>query len=134
LTTGDWGWTAVSTALGLLKDEIPGPHIKTFDIRSQEHAVFKRGEASGKPKVRIPCQPFYGAMGVAPASEDEDLNPLFPRNDIGDNFLPLYRARGFPERKAYMLLSCAGNLKAMRDLGLELYTISASIRLGLFVD
>jgi acetamidase/formamidase len=230
LQTGDWGWTAIFPGLGLLQDEIPGPHIRTFDLR-QDYAVFKAG-------VHIPCQPFYGTMGVAPA-EEGDLHPLFPRNDIGGNFDCRYLGQGAvmylpvnvtgalfsvgdghfsqgdgeitgtalettmksrirlsvikgkislksphyrtnPERvkdmhnvgekgeygvlataedrdkavkeavrglldwlvaekaltrvEGYMLFSIAGNLKMMHDLGLEVFTVSASIPLGLFVE
>ena len=77
LETGPWGWTAIMPGLGLLQDEMPGPHIKTFSLKDG-FAVFKAG-------IKIPSQPFYGTMGVAPA-EDTQLHPLFPRNDIGGNF------------------------------------------------
>ena len=87
LRTGPWGWTAIFPGLGLLSDEIPGPHIKTFDLSSSGHTIFK-------PGVHIPAQPFYGTMGVAPASPDEDLHPLFPRNDIGGNFDCRYLGAG----------------------------------------
>lgn len=36
--------------------------------------------------------------------------------------------------EGYMLFSIAGNLKLMHDLGLEIFTVSASIPLGLFVE
>ncbi|GAM91523.1 hypothetical protein ANO11243_095750 [Dothideomycetidae sp. 11243] len=229
LQTGSWGWTAVFPGLGLLKDDIPGPHIKTFELGT-DHAVFKQG-------VHIPCQPFYGTMGVAPG-DDTDLHPLFPVNAIGGNFDCRYIGQGAvmylpintpgalfsvgdahysqgdgeitgtalettmrsrirltvikgkiplksphyetnPDRvkemhsvggkgehgvlataptresaiqeavrgvldwlvsekdltrvEAYMLFSIAGNLKMMHDLGLELFTVSASIPQGLFV-
>lgn len=230
LQTGDWGWTGIFPGLGLLQDEIPGPHIKTFELRP-DYTVFKTG-------VHIPAQPFYGTMGVASA-EEGDLHPLFPRNDIGGNFdcrylgigavmyLPvnvpgalfavgdahfsqgdgeitgtalettmrsrirltvakgreplksphyvtspervkemhsvgekgeygvlatamgrdnavkeavrglldwLVAEKGLTRVEAYMLFSIAGNLKMMQDLGLEIFTVSASIPLGLFVQ
>lgn len=228
LQTGSWGWTAIFPGLGLLKDDIPGPHIKTFDLT--------RDKVTFKPGITIPRQPFYGTMGVAPA-EDGELHPLFPRDDIGGNFdcrylgegatlyLPvnvpgalfalgdahycqgdgeitgialettmksrirltvikgkkmfesphyetnpqrvkemhsiggkgeygvlatastreaavqkavrgllewLRTEKGLVSSEGYMLLSLCGNLKMMHDLGLELFTVSASIPLGIF--
>jgi acetamidase/formamidase len=230
LETGAWGWTLIFPGLGLLQDEIPGPHVKTFEL-GKDYAVFK-------PGIHIPCQPFYGTMGVAQA-EEGDLHPLFPRNDIGGNFDCRYLGQGAvmylpvnvpgalfslgdahfsqgdgeitgtalettmksrirltvvkgkaplksphyetnPERvqqmhsvggkgehgvlataetrdiavkeavrgmldwlvaekgltrvEGYMLFSITGNLKMMHDLGLQIFTVSASIPLGIFVD
>ena len=85
LQTGSWGWTAILPGLGLFKDEITGPYLKTFSLRTEDdeqgdYVVFKEG------KVRIPARPFYGTMGVAPVAEKGDAHPLFPRDDIGGNF------------------------------------------------
>ena len=85
LQTGLWGWTAILPGLGLFKDEITGPYLKTFPLRTKDdeqrdYVVFKEG------KVRIPARPFYGTMGVAPVAEKGDVHPLFPRDDIGGNF------------------------------------------------
>ncbi|KAK5989634.1 L-carnitine dehydrogenase [Cladobotryum mycophilum] len=87
LQPGSWGWTMIFPGIGLFKDEITGPHIKTFDLQAHsDYAVFG-------PGIHIPKQPFYGTMGVAPA-EEGDLNPLFPRNDIGGNFDCRYLGEG----------------------------------------
>ncbi|KAL7795109.1 hypothetical protein V8C37DRAFT_409040 [Trichoderma ceciliae] len=86
LQTGTWGWTAVLPGMGLLQDEIPGPHLMTFDLpEGQYYAVFK-------PGIHIPCQPFYGTMGVAPA--EGELYVLYPRNDTGGNFDCRYLGQG----------------------------------------
>ncbi|RFU80661.1 acetamidase formamidase [Trichoderma arundinaceum] len=231
LQTGSWGWTMIFPGMGLLQDEIPGPHLMTFDLpEGQDYAVFK-------PGIHIPRQPFYGTMGVAPA--EGEINALFPRNDIGGNFdcrylgegstmfLPvnvpgalfacadahfsqgdgeicctalettmrsrirlsvikgkeklaaphyetnpervkqmvsvagkgehgvlttgddrdtvikqavrevlrwLEEEKGLPVEEGYMLFSIIGNLKMMHELGIGVYTVSASIPLGIFVD
>lgn len=86
LQTGSWGWTAVVPGMGLLQDDIPGPHLMTFDLpEGQDYAVFK-------PGIHIPRQPFYGTMGVAPA--EGELNALLQRNDIGGNFDCRYLGQG----------------------------------------
>ncbi|EHK19639.1 uncharacterized protein TRIVIDRAFT_58309 [Trichoderma virens Gv29-8] len=231
LQTGTWGWTVVIPGMGLLQDEIPGPHVMTFDLpNGQDFAVFK-------PGIHIPRQPFYGTMGVAPAEGEQFA--LYPRNDIGGNFDCRYLGEGStlflpvnvpgalfavgdahfsqgdgeicctalettmrsrmrlsvikgkgklagphyetnPERvkqmvsvaskgehgalmtgndrdtvvkqavwemlrwleeekgltsvEGYMLFSIVGNLKMMHEIGLGVYTVSASIPLGIFVD
>ncbi|TFA99975.1 hypothetical protein CCMA1212_008217 [Trichoderma ghanense] len=231
LQPGTWGWTAIIPGMGLLQDEIPGPHLKTFDLpEGQDYAVFK-------PGIHLPRQPFYGTMGVAPAEGDQYC--LFPRNDIGGNFDCRYLGEGAtlflqvnvpgalfgvgdahfcqgdgeicclalettmysrmrlsvfkgkdrlggphyetsPERvkemvsvkgkgehgamitgndrdrvvkqavkemlrwleeekgltrvEGYMLFSLVGNLKMMHEIGLGVYTVSASVPLGIFVD
>ncbi|KAL7955985.1 hypothetical protein V8C34DRAFT_326745 [Trichoderma compactum] len=74
LQTGSWGWTAVIPGMGLLQDEIPGPHIMTFDLpESQDDAEFK-------PGIQIP-------------SEGEQF-ALYPRNDIAGNFDCRYLGQG----------------------------------------
>ena len=103
LQTGDWGWTAIFPGLGLLKDEMPGPHVKTFDLRA-DHTVFK-------PGIHVPAQPFYGTMGVA-QSADGDLHPLFPRNDIGGNFDCRYLGQG---AVMYLPINVRGALFAVGD-------------------
>ncbi|OTA03048.1 acetamidase [Trichoderma parareesei] len=231
LQPGSWGWTAIIPGMGLLQNEIPGPHLMTFDLpEGQDYAVFK-------PGIHLPRQPFYGTMGVAPAEGDQYC--LFPRNDIGGNFDCRYLGKGStlflpvnvpgalfgvgdahfcqgdgeicclalettmrsrmrlsvvkgkdrlggphyetsPERvkemvsvkgkgehgamitghdrdtvvkqavkemlrwleeekgltrvEGYMLFSLVGNLKMMHEIGLGVYTVSASIPLGIFVD
>lgn len=88
LQTGPWGWTAILPGAGMLQEEIPGVHLKTFDLpASQDYAVFKEGV------VHIPCQPFYGTMAVAQA-EEGDRHPLHPCNDIGGNFDCRYIGEG----------------------------------------
>jgi acetamidase/formamidase len=104
LQTGDCGWTAIFSGLGLLQDEMPGPYINIFELRPDHHAIFK-------PGVDIPCQPFYGTMGVAPA-EDGDLHPLFPRNDIGGNLDCRYLGQG---AVMYLPVNVPGALFAVGD-------------------
>lgn len=78
---------AVLPGVGMLEHEVPGLHLKTFDLpESKDYAVFKKG-------FHIPCQPFYGTMAVAQA-EDGDRHPLPPCNDIGGNFDCRYIGQG----------------------------------------
>lgn len=103
LQTGPWGWTAIFPGLGLLQDEIVGPHIKTFDLTKDKIAF--------KPGITIPRQPFYGMMGVAPA-DDVELSPVFPRNDIGGNFDCRYLTQG---ATLYLPVNVPGALFAVGD-------------------
>ena len=105
LQTADWGWTAIFPGLGLLGDEFPGPHIKTFAL-SPHGAVFKEG------KVKIPAAPFYGTMGVAPPESVGPCHPLFPRNDMGGNFDCRYLGVG---SSMYLRINVPGALFSVGD-------------------
>ena len=117
LQVGEWGWTAVFPGLGLLKDEITGPHIRTFDLRNANergYAVFRPANVElEQPEIRIPHQPFYGTMGVAPPPGDSDnRHPLFPGNDIGGNFDCRYLGEG---STVYVPVNVPGALFSVGD-------------------
>jgi acetamidase/formamidase len=77
LKPGDWGWTAIMPAFGLLADEFPEPQIKIWDLSSDEpYAVFKEA-------IRIPLRPFLGEMGVAPEADGE-FSTIPPLNTGGN--------------------------------------------------
>jgi acetamidase/formamidase len=54
-----WGWTGIIPGLGLLSDDFHDPYIKHWDLSDGKTTELK-------PGIRIPIEPFCGAMGVAP--------------------------------------------------------------------
>lgn len=71
-----WGWSAIIPGLGLLAEEIPGPHLRIFDLTGGETTALTA-------KVRIPIRPFLGTMGVAPA--EAGSFPIMPPGVFGGN-------------------------------------------------
>jgi acetamidase/formamidase len=59
LTHGSWGWTAILPGFGLLPDDFPTGHVRTFDIAGKDVAEFTA-------EISIPLRPFMGVMGVQP--------------------------------------------------------------------
>lgn len=76
LEVGTWGWTAVLPGFGLLPEDFPEPHLRTFDLRAGDYAVLA-------DRFRIPIAPFLGTMGVHPA--EPATAPPFPPHRGGGN-------------------------------------------------
>ncbi len=77
ITIGDWGFAAIVPRLGLLKDEIKGPYLRTFELGKGKK------EIHFNDKIIIPLRPFAGVMGVAPDT-DERLSTIPPRANGGN--------------------------------------------------
>jgi acetamidase/formamidase len=76
LTHGSWGWTAILPGFGLLPDDFPTGHVRTFDLAGTEAADFTA-------EISIPLRPFMGVMGVQPGGGAK-LSP-FPPHAGGGN-------------------------------------------------
>ena len=76
LTPGDWGWCVIEPGLGLLPDEFPDGHLRSFDLRDRTSVRFA-------PGIRLPLAPFLGTMGVHPG--EPDPAPVFPPHRGGGN-------------------------------------------------
>ncbi len=76
LTHGSWGWTAILPGFGLLPDDFPNGHVRTFDLAGKDAAVFSA-------EISIPLRPFMGVMGVQPGGGAR-LSP-FPPHAGGGN-------------------------------------------------
>ncbi len=75
LATGAWGWCAVLPELGLLPDDFPEGHLRTFAL-DQDPIPFAEG-------VTIPKTPFFGTMGNHPGQPAR--NVPFPPHRGGGN-------------------------------------------------
>jgi acetamidase/formamidase len=76
LRPADWGYTSVEPGFGLLADEFPGPHFRSWDLSSGRTA--RLGDIA-----EIPIEPFLGALGVAQPPPLE--LPSIPPNLGGGN-------------------------------------------------
>ena len=74
---GDWGFAAIVPGFGLLKDQISGPYLRTFELGKN------KSEIQFNEKIHIPLKPFPGVMGVAPDT-DERLSTIPPRANGGN--------------------------------------------------
>lgn len=59
IVPADWGYTVIEPGMGLLKDEIPGPSFRAWDLSNGRTARFN-------DSIQVPIEPFLGAIGVAP--------------------------------------------------------------------
>jgi acetamidase/formamidase len=97
------------------KEPLKSPHYMTNPERvKQMHTVGEKRE--------------YGVLATAVGRDNAVKEAVRGLLDW------LVAEKGLNRVEGYMLFSMAGNLKMMHDLGLELYTVSASIPLGLFVE
>jgi acetamidase/formamidase len=96
------------------KEPLKSPHYETNPERvMQMHSVGGNGE--------------HGVLATA-ASRDNAV-----KEAVRGLLDWLVAEKSLTRIESYMLFSIVGNLKMMHDLGLELFTVSASIPLGLFV-
>jgi acetamidase/formamidase len=70
----------------------------------------------------------YGLLAIAEDQKTATKNAVLGLMDW------LAKEKGLTRVEAYMLISVAGNLKPMIELGLPCHTVSASIPLGIFVN
>ena len=70
-----WGWNGVIPGFGLLADEFERPYLHHYELTGEE-CLFA-------DDIRIPCEPFCGIMGVAPA-EAGRLCTTPPRRNGGN--------------------------------------------------
>ncbi len=75
VVTGDYGWSAIVTGLGLL-EEFQEPYLYKWNLRNGNFADFERG-------IRIPIRPFCGTMGVA--LPEEGAFDVLPPGKNGGN-------------------------------------------------
>jgi acetamidase/formamidase len=73
----DWGWTAIIPGFGLLADEFPDPWLRISKLEPDRNRVqFADG-------ISLPCEPFPGTIGVAPA--EPGGHPIVPPSRFGGN-------------------------------------------------
>ena len=73
-----FGWTANIPGFGLLADQFPDPHLKTwsYDPATMEPALFS-------DLARVPLKPFAGTIGLAPAEPGH--HSVVPPRRMGGN-------------------------------------------------
>ena len=81
-----WGWTANIPGFGLLADQFPDPHLKTWTFAG-DYADFADG-------VRVPLKAFPGTIGLAPA--EPGPHSVVPPRAGGGNRDIRARAAGRP--------------------------------------
>jgi acetamidase/formamidase len=74
--TRGWGWTAILPGLGLLPEDFPDPYLRVFDLTHGDIVYFR-------DDIVIPLDPFFGTMGVCPASAS--AQPVMPPGKFGGN-------------------------------------------------
>ena len=74
-TPPEWGWTAIIPGFGLLADEFPEPWLRISDV-DDERVGFSNA-------ISLPCRPFPGTIGVAPAEPGE--HSIVPPSRFGGN-------------------------------------------------
>ena len=95
------------------KPPLKSPHYETAVERVvQMHSVGGKGE-----------------HGVVATADDQ---PSAARKALEGLMDWLVTEKGLTRAEAYMLMSVAGNVKIMHELGLPVHTVSASIPLGIF--
>jgi acetamidase/formamidase len=99
--TQGWGWTAILPGLGLLPDDFPDPYLRIFDLSHGDVAYMRED-------IAIPLTPFFGTMGVCPASAS--AQPVMPPGTFGGNMDTRQLVRGatlyLPVQVENALFSC----------------------------
>jgi acetamidase/formamidase len=72
---GDFGWTVILPAFGLLP-EFNKPFLYKWDLKDKKSAAFEKG-------IRVPLRPFCGVLGVAP--KGRGLTEVGPPGRHGGN-------------------------------------------------
>lgn len=71
-----WGWTANIPGFGLLAEDFPDAHLKTWTFGEGQTATFADG-------IEVPLKAFPGTIGVAPA--ENGLHSVVPPRACGGN-------------------------------------------------
>ncbi len=71
-----WGWTANIPGFGLLAEDFPDAHLKTWSFGHEQTATFADG-------IVVPLKAFPGTIGVAPA--ESGLHSVVPPRACGGN-------------------------------------------------
>lgn len=71
-----WGWSALIPGFGLLHEQFPEPHLVHW-------AIDDSGCRFGDRDIIVPCEPFVGCIGVAPA-ETGRFDTIPPRGNGGN--------------------------------------------------
>lgn len=72
----DWGWTGMIPGFGLLTDEFPEPHLRTYDLKDRNKTEFL-------PGIELFIKPFPGTVGVA-LPEEGHFSVVPPRKNGGN--------------------------------------------------
>ena len=96
-----------------------------LELRSPHYVTDPERDAA------LQCIQGRGSHGVLATAHDRESAV---KESVRGMLDWLERTKGLSRVEGYTLLSIAGNLKMMHDLGLELYTVSVSVPLGLFVS
>ncbi|MGI8650995.1 MAG: acetamidase/formamidase family protein [Rubrobacter sp.] len=110
LQTRGWGWTAVIPGTGLLPEDFPEARLKVFDLTNGDYTMFR-------DDIAIPVEPFFGTMGVCPAT-DEEL-AVMPPGPFGGNLDTRHLTKGsvlrLPVQVPGALFSCGDAHAAQGD-------------------
>jgi len=71
-----WGWTANIPGFGLLNEDFPDTHLKTWTFGEGKTATFADG-------IEVPLKAFLGTIGVAPAKNG--FHSVVPPRACGGN-------------------------------------------------
>ena len=118
--------------------EICGTAIETMMRSRIRLTVVKGGPVLKSPHYETAVERFVemhsvrrmGEHGVVSTAEDQ---PSAVRKALSGLMDWLVTSKGLTRVEAYMLISVAGNIKIMHEVGIPLHTVTVSIPLGIFV-
>jgi len=99
-----WGWTAIIPGFGLLADEFTEPWLRISRLEPDSDRV------RFSDRVTLPCRPFPGTIGVAPAEPGE--HPILPPTRWGGNLDTKYLQAG---TTLYLPVGAEGALFSLGD-------------------
>jgi len=113
LETANWGWTAIVPQFGLLQEDFPEAHLKTWTLPGPCEEKL----ASFNDRIKIPTRPFMGTMGVAPGAEGEfsTIPPLETGGNIDCRHITKGARLLLPVRTPGALFSCGDGHAAQGD-------------------
>jgi acetamidase/formamidase len=71
-----WGWSGLIPGFGLIHERFPQPYLHHWRLSPAGCHLGHRG-------IVVPCRPFVGCVGVAPATDDV-LDTIPPRENAGN--------------------------------------------------
>lgn len=111
LEPGAWGWCMLIPGLGLLPEEFPESHVRTFGLRNRDSVDLGGG-------MNAPIAPFLGVMGTHP--DADGAVSAFPPNAGGGNVDTRHLTKGttlwLPVLREGAMFSC-GDPHAMQGDG-----------------
>lgn len=114
LQPATYGWAAIFSNFGVVKEDFPEPYLKIFDLSPEQvakgYTVFKEG-------IHIPVRPFLGVVGVAPgdAGDFDTIPPMDTGGNIDCKYITTGSTIYLPVKVAGALFSCGDGHAAQGD-------------------